>query len=330
MEGQMYPDVYCIPYYFADRFDFIRNGERPPPNRYDLLISELPGYPDQLEYLESLVLDKSPPVAVIPGPPEILSRDMTPRKLSLIKSIFVGARYVWAYSESVRNHYDALIGMRKAEVIPWPFHLEKTLKLGRLGGAAPKDHLKVLFQVPLRFSGVTRNHPFMLRRVLAAVLDALPPSARSRLALHTFIYAEEDRREYRASDFGAGLPLHLESKKSYASFIRFIGGCDAVVNLTVGNILGRITFLSGALGKPGIFSDNADINRDIYPHSCVPLEDEERVRDLLGKLLSGLLEGRVDGRFLPSLKELESIGNYPANAEKMRRLFMKDDLCAAS
>ena len=65
----------------------------------------------------------------------------------------------------------------------------------------------------------------------------------------------------------------LEGKRGYRSFLRFLGECDGVINLTAGNILGRITFLTAALGRPGIFSDNSQLNAQLYPGSTVAMFD---------------------------------------------------------
>jgi hypothetical protein len=328
LEGYIYPDVYSLPHFFTSKYDFLRLGEKIPPGRYEILFAELQGSDIQLEYLEQLVSSRNPPVAVIPGPPEILLRDLTHKKKIIAKRILSEARHIWAYSDSVRSFYDDFAGMKRAAVIPWPFDYKATVKLGRVNASATKDTRKILFQVPLRFSGVTGNHPVALKEVLKDVLGGLPGDMRKMLIFHTFVYSREDREIYRSSNFADGLPMKLERRGGYIPFVRFVGGCDAVVNLTAGSILGRVTFLGAALGKPGIFSSNAEINRFLYPNSVVELLDTGRFRDLLSRLISGLLDNRVDDCFHPCAEAAEETGDFSANAAKMRRLLSGDRPCA--
>jgi len=330
LEGQIYPDVYSLPKFIASKCDFLRVGEKIPAGRYDLLLAELQGSDSQLDFLERLVVYGTTPVAVIPGPPEILLRDMTPRKTLMTRRILGEARHIWAYSDSVRSFYDDFAGMKRAEVIPWPFDYKATVKLGRKRPTTQKDTLHILFQVPLRFSGVTGNHPVALKEVLKDVLEGLPGEMRKRFVFHTFVYTREDREIYRSSNFADGLLMILERRRGYIPFVRFVGGCEAVVNLTVGSILGRVTFLGAALGKPGIFSTNAEINQSLYPNSGVALLDTGRFRDLLGRLISGLLDNRIDDCFRPCTEAAEETGDFSANAAKMRRLLSGDSVCAGS
>ena len=96
----------------ADKFDFLVEDERVAAGQYDLILAELQASEPQLRYLESLVDAGSPPVAVIPGPPAILSRDLTDAKLRRVQRILREARYVWAYSPELEKFCDGLIGAR--------------------------------------------------------------------------------------------------------------------------------------------------------------------------------------------------------------------------
>ncbi len=330
LEGLVYPDVFSLPYFFVKTFDFIREGERIPKGRYDLLLAELQGSDSQLKYLESVVSAGDPTVAVIPGPPEILSRNLTNNKLIMVKNILVGARYIWAYSDAVRGFCDGLIGRRKSVVIPWPFDRVTTRRIARLDRKDRRIGHRILIQVPLRFSGIAQNHPFVLKGVLMEAWNDLPDAIKGKVTFHTFVYAKEDKEKYWSSGFPEGLPMHLEEKMGYVSFVRFVAGCAGVVNLTMGNILGRVTFLSAALDKPGIFSDNTGINRNLYPDSVVSPFDTERLRDLLGRLFAGLADGSPDGQLLPSGKSVVEIGNFPANSESMNKLLAADRVCVES
>ena len=129
LEGVLYPDVFCLALMLSDKFDFLLEDEKVPAGKYDLILAELPGSDSQLLYLESLVDAGDPPVAVIPGPPAILSRGLTDAKLRLVKRILGGARFVWAYSPELKTFCDGLIGRERAEVIPWPYDLDATRKL---------------------------------------------------------------------------------------------------------------------------------------------------------------------------------------------------------
>ena len=73
--------------------------------------------------------------------------------------------------------------------------------------------------------------------------------------------------------------------------MRFLGECDGVINLTAGSILGRITFLAAALGRPGIFSDNSQLNARLYPGSGVAMFDTVRLRELVGGHVAGAGRG---------------------------------------
>ncbi len=120
LAGVIYPDVYCLALMLADKFDFLLEGEKVAPGSYDLILAELQASDSQLSYLESLVEAAAPPVAVIPGPPAILSRDLTDAKLRRVKHILSAARHVWAYAPELKTFCDGLIGRERATIIPWP------------------------------------------------------------------------------------------------------------------------------------------------------------------------------------------------------------------
>ena len=276
LEGLVYPDVYCLALMLSDKFDFLLEDEEVPPGRYDVIFAELQSSETQLRYLESLVEAHDPPVIVIPGPPAILSRDLTDSKLHSVKRILSGARGVWAYSPELKTFCDGLIGRERATIIPWPCDVAATQKLGRVSGRESGER-KILVQAPMSFHDIVQNHPFVLKSVLLDVWQELPVALREKLTFHTFVYNSTDLQRYHSSGFASGLPFVLEGKRGYRSFVRFIGECDGVINLTAGSILGRITFLSAALGRPGIFSDNSPLNTRLYPGSSVAMFDTVRL-----------------------------------------------------
>ena len=347
LEGIVYPDVYCLAFMLADKFDFLLEDEKVPAGKYDLILAELGGSENQLRYLESLVMAADPAVAVIPGPPAILSRDLTDEKLRRVKRILGAARHVWAYAEELKNFCDGLIGREKAVVIPWPYDLAATRTLALGAGADTsngaestadaksaeasqfaREHEarrhKILVQIPMCFHDIVFNHPFVLKGVLLDVWQELPSELRERITFHTFIYNATDRELYQSTGFDKDLPFVLEGKRGYRSFVRLIGECDGVINLTVGNILGRITFLAAALGKPGIFSNNIALNSRLYPNSCVSTFDAVRLRDLLSALLMGLVDSAAPGgtnrRLLPCAQAAAEIGDFAANQRRLREI----------
>jgi hypothetical protein len=319
LEGVIYPDVYCLALMLADKFDLLLEDEKVPARKYDLILAELGASESQLRYLESLVVAGDPPVAVIPGPPAILSRELTDAKLRMVKRILGGARHVWAYSPELKTFCDGMIGQERAVVIPWPYDLAATQKLGS-AARRDSDRYKILVQAPMSFHDIVQNHPFVLKSVLLDVWQELPVTLREKITFHTFIYNSTDAEKYESSEFAKGLPFVLEGKRGYRPFVRFVAGCEGVINLTAGSILGRITFLSAALDRPGIFSDNSQLNKQLYPRSTVAMFDTVRLRELVRAMLLGLANGTTDERLLPSSSTAAGIGDFQANQARLRKI----------
>lgn len=323
LEGVIYPDVYCLALMLSDKFDFLLEDEKIPSSKYDLVLAELQSSETQLRYLEALVDAGDPPVAVIPGPPAILSRDLTDQKLRRVKRILSAARYVWAYAPELKTFCDGLIGRERATVIPWPYDLAATQKLRQSTERKPGAR-KILLQVPLSFHDIVQNHPFLLKSILLDLWPELPAALRDHLTLHTFVYNSTDVERYKSSGFADGLPMVLEGKRGYRSFVRFMAECDGVINLTAGSILGRVTFLAAALGRPGIFSDNSQLNQRLYPGSTVAMFDTVRLRELLRAMLLGLATGTADQRLLPSAVAAADIGDFAANQARLCQILAHD------
>jgi hypothetical protein len=330
LEGVIYPDVYCLALMVAEKFDFLLEDERVPAGKYDLILAELGASESQLRYVESLAGAGDPPLAIIPGPPAILSRELTDDKLRMVRNILRGARHVWAYSPELKTFCDGIIGRDRAVVIPWPYDLAATQKLAsdrhhrRQASAWPHEsgRHKILVQAPMSFHDVVQNHPFVLKSLLLDIWQELPETLRDTISFHTFIYDSVDLEIYKSSEFAKGLPFFLEGKRGYRAFVRLLAECDGVINLTAGSILGRITFLAAALGRPGIFSDNSQINSRLYPGSGVAMFDTVRLRDLVRSMLLGLADGRVDARLLPSGSAAAEMGNFSANQRQLREIMM--------
>jgi hypothetical protein len=215
-----------------------------------------------------------------------------------------------------------MIGRERAVVIPWPYDLAATQKLAGRAKREAGRH-RILVQAPMSFQDLVHNHPFVLKSILLDVWQELPSALREKISFHTFIYNASDVEKYHASEFAKGLPFVLEGKLGYRAFVRFLAGCDGVINLTAGSILGRITFLSAALGRPGIFSDNGGLNVRLYPGSTVAMFDTVRLRELVGAMLRGLGDGRSDGRLMPSGVEAE-IGDFAESRARLRGIVEAD------
>ena len=194
LEGLVYPDVYCLALMLSDKFDFLLEDEKVPPGRYDVIFAELQSSETQLRYLESLVEAHDPPVTVIPGPPAILSRDLTDTKLHRVQAHPGGARDVWAYSPGAQN------------VLRWPDrprardHHSLAIRFGghaevgtNFARAIPRGS-KILVQAPMSFHDIVQNHPFVLKGVLLDVWQELPDALREELTFHTFVYNSTDLR----------------------------------------------------------------------------------------------------------------------------------------
>ena len=320
LEGVVYPDVFALPDFIGARCEFLCDGDPIVDSKYDLLMSELNGSDRQLEYLNSVVAGQRVPVAVIPGPPEIIARGLTQHRLNLVCQILSGAEYVWAYSETIRDFCDGLVDGCKAQVIPWPFDTATAVRIGATARPKTSGKIQILLNAPLRFHANTHNYPFLLKSALLRVWNDLPMDVRQRVTFHSFIYHPDDEASFHNTGFSEGLPIVLERNKSYSRFIRFIAECDAVVNVLYGNVLGRITFLAGALDRPGVFGDTSEINRKLYPTATVPLLSPGRLEKALRDLFSSLIQNTPDCRFLPCHAAVREVGDFPMNASRFRSI----------
>ena len=319
--GGLTPDVYALPRFLGEQTAFIRCGQAIDREAFDLIFSELNAGDEQLAYLDLLVAAQPPSIAVIPGPPEILMRRLTHDRLRAVRRILRDARHVLAYAPELAQFYDGLIGETRARVVPWPFDYTAVRELvGTPARNEPSGPIHVVLNVPLRFTGVTQNHPFLMKAALLDALASLAPADRERLRFHTFVYDDDDREVFQQSRFADDLPIVLEARRPYGPFVRFLDTCDAIVNVTASSVLGRITFLAAALGKPGLFSANAHLNTELYPSATVPLLRPAALREALTALLRGLVAGDVPAVFMPDDAAARRIGDFAANAVTFRRL----------
>ena len=320
LERNVYPDVYSLPLFLTDRFDLVPMGSRLDGAHYDLLFSELNGTQEQIAYIHDLVRSRVAPLAVVPGPPEILSLTLTNEKVRLIREILRECRHVLAYSEDIAAFFDGLAGERRSLVIPWPFDYDRTRALGKSPVKAGNASVRVLVNVPLRFSGPASTSPLVMKAVLQEVLEKLAGADRDRVSFHTFAYSEEDGEEYLSRGVAEAFPIRLERKRGYSAFLRFVSGCSAVMNYTPNGILGRLAFAAAALDVPGLFSDNVPLHRALYPRSSLPPFDMRGLRDAATSLISGALRGEVPARFLPDVPTAQHTGGFAGNASRFKAL----------
>ena len=322
LTGGLTPDVYALTDFLGASRTFIRTGQPIDRGAFDLILSELNGSDHQLAFLESLVAGQPPPLAILPGPPEILTRRLTTDRLRAVRNILRGAHRVLVYAPELARFYDGLIEQPRARVVPWPFDYQAVCRLAGPPASAANT-IQVVLNVPLRFTGIAQNHPFVLKAALLDAMATLPAADRDRLRFHSFVYEDTDREAFEATRFADGLAITLEARRPYGAFVRFLASCDAVVNLTASSVLGRVTFLSAALGKPGIFSANAHLNTELYPSATVPLLQPGALRDALSGLLGGLVARNVPASFMPDEMAARRIGDFDANAAIFRRLMFE-------
>jgi hypothetical protein len=320
LSGGLTPDVYALPRFLGESRTFIRTGQVLDRGAFDLIFAELNASAWQLAYLESLVAAQPPLLAVLPGPPEILMRrSTTDERLRAVRHILGGAHRVLVYAPDLARFYDELIGQPRARVVPWPFDYDAVRTLGGTPARRRDGTIHVVLNVPLRFTGIAKNHPLVIKAALLEAIAPLPAADRERLRFHTFVYEDRDRKAFGDTRFADGLSIVLERRRPYGAFVRFLASCDAVVNITASSVLGRVTFLSAALGKPGLFSANAHLNTELYPSATVPLLEPGAVRDALSELVRGLVAGAAPPAFMPDDAAARRIGDFTANAVIFRR-----------
>jgi hypothetical protein len=320
--GLLYPDVFCLPYLIADNIDFVRDDERLTAGRHSLIFSELNGSEQQLADLLEVERRSSVPVIVLPGPPEILTSvlgaDERGRKRALAGEIARQASAVWAYTREIRDYSADELGAKRIDLVPWPFDTAATQAMCRNGRAGTGPTRRIAFNIPIRFVGPARNDAAF--RVLESVWSRLPQDVRERITFHSFAYTRLDAEKIREAAAEAAIPLTIEHRRGYRGFVRFIGGCDAVVNMTAGSILGRVTFIAGATGRAGLWSDNASLNRDLYPRATVSLADSSIAAERLDRLIRGVVDQDIDDEFRPSSAAVARVGNLAVSAARLREL----------
>lgn len=316
----VYPDVYCIPFWLGGGCHFLANGANIDLDKYEFIFAELNAGVNQLRYLAQLVDAAPHKMIIITTPREIFGANATRVAQGLATWILRKAGQVWAYSEAAANFADECAQAPVAQVIPWPFDYGVTRRRGLPKRNRRTETIRILVGVPLRFVGIAANGPHFLEQCLAEALAALPPSARNRFRFYGMVYTKEDEAAWRQNGFGRRIGAVLEPRKNYVQFLRFLGKCDAVLTLPRFGVLGRITFIAAALGKPGIFTENVELSRRLYPHSLVESSTDEQLREKVRDLLYGLLNLGPLAPFLPDVPAAQEVGDFTGNAAKVREL----------
>jgi hypothetical protein len=314
-----YPDVYCLPPWIGGRCDFIATGKRIDIDRYDFIFAELNAGVGQLQYLVDLVEARPDKIVIILTPQEIFESYAEAAARGLAIRLLMKAGQVWAYSPELANFANRYAQHEVARVIPWPFDYARTRHLGH-SRSNPQGEIRILMGVPLRFVGIAENAPSFLEDCLAEALAAMPPSERVRYKFYGMVYTKEDQVAWQRESFGRKIGAVLQPRKSYVKFLRFVGNCQAVITLPRFGVLGRITFIAAALGKPGIFTDNIALSRRLYPDSLVSSPMDKKLQDLTSDLLHGLADLGPLEHFLPDIAATKEVGNFAGNAARVRAM----------
>jgi len=318
--GVIYPDSQCFPFWLGARCAFLRNGASVGNGRYDFIFSELNTCDVHLQYLIDITATCRERLVILPGPPEIFHSSTNSTFTEMARHLLRTTGHVLAYSPGVKSFADTLAGREVATVTRWPFDYAATLRIANTTSRRADRRKHVLIGIPLRFQGVANNQPEHLAQALRAAVEEISAAERAQLVFHAFVYTPQDRRLWAETDFGRQLNIRLARARSYPAFIRFVAGCDAVINLSAVQVLGRNTFISAALRKPGIFSANVALNRTLYPGALLSGPGDEALFEKARSLIRGLLEDKVDGCFFPDDESARAIGDYHGNAETVRRL----------
>jgi len=319
-----YPDVYCIPVWLGAKCFFIPEGTRIAKTRFNFLFSELHAGVEQLKYLADLVYQHREKVIVIPGPPEVFQSYAGQEARRIASYVLRNAGHVWAYSDGVAKFANEIAHAQVSRVIPWPFDYLRTIHLARRRSFGSDQNIHVLIGVPLRFQGIAENSPHFLEDCIDRTLDQMSESVRRRFRFHAFLYTEEDKKLWQRSKFGSRIGVTLQSKMSYANFLRFVGSCQAVIQVSKFSILGRLTFIAAALGKPGVFSANSELNRRLYPDALVDNPMDQLLKEKTNELLHGLAENTSLLPFLPDVEATKAAGAFKRNASLLNDVLLKN------
>jgi hypothetical protein len=316
----LYPDAYFLPLWLGTKqLDFLALGQRIDVRHYDYIFTELNAEMEQLNYPLALMELDPRKIVVIPGPPELFPLNASPEAFAYARRLLSGAGQVWAYAPEVATFANEVAQDEVARVIPWSFDYTGTRHLG-LPKRSSSEKIRIVLGVPLRFEGIAANNPQFLEECVAGALAELSIADRKRFQFFGMVYTRQDEQAWRGSGFGKKIGVALEPKKLYHRFVRFVGSCDAVINLPRFGVLGRIAFLCAALGKPGIFTDNVALHRRLYPHNLVTSCSDERLGELMKELLFGFLREESLTSFQPDEQAARLVGDFERNASIVKQM----------
>ncbi len=321
-QGLVYPDAYFIPVWLgARKVDFLKLGQKIDVRRYSYIFTELHAGVGQLKYPVDLMETDPQKMVVISGPPEVFTAYANSEARGLARRLLREAGHVWAYSPETAVFLNQLAEDKVAQVIPWSFDYTVTRALGKMEAGKP-GKIRVVLGVPLRFQGIAANEPSYLEACVAEALALMSPAERQRFEFMGMVYTRNDQQAWENSAFGQQIGAVLVKKMLYPRFLRFLGSCDAVLNLPLFSVLGRIAFLAAALGKPGIFTNNIELHRRLYPGSLVESCTDKNLRGLVQQLLLGLTGLGSLERFQPDRAAALKIGDFAANASQLREILL--------
>ena len=308
--GFIYPDVFCIPYFINNSNKIFGIGDHFYTDKFNYIFTELYAYESQLEYLNNIAKKYPHKLIVILGPPHVLNNKTSPRGYKLIKSILQNAKLVLSYSYLIKKHYLELAPESNIELFNWPFDINTIKKIVKVKNHIGNCNIDILINTPLRFNdsyGLSANE---LKKMLNDVMCSLGEEIASKILFHSFVYTNEDRNIFYETKFASGLPLKLHNKLNFKKFVLFVNNCDVVINFVNHFLLGRITLISAALNKPGLFG-SSEMNDKLYPQSTVSLDDLENLKNVLIDLIESVYnyDSKLK-KFMPNNKEIEQYGNF--------------------
>ena len=319
LSGGLTPDVYALPRFLGNSRTFIRTGKSIDRGAFDLIFSELNAGDAQLAFLESLVAAQPPPVAILPGPPEILTRRLSDERLRAVRQSCAArprARLCAGTRTLLRRVDRRAARAGRALAV----RLRGSPRPGQraCGPAGPHGCDPCLLNVPLRFTGVAQNHPFVLKAALLDAIAPLPAADRERLRFHRFVYEDVTAKPStrRASPTGCRSPSSHGGPMAHSFVPRLLRRRRQHHRL---ERVGPGHLSRGRARQAGAVSANAHLNTELYPSATVPQLKPETLRDGLSGLIRGVLAGRRRRRSCQT-NAARRVGDFAANAATFRRL----------
>lgn len=319
-KGLIYPDVFCIPYFVSDSYKIIGIGDRFSGNDYDLIFSELYAHEIQLQYLNDIIKKYPGRMILIPGPPYVLKDKTSANGFRIMKEILLGSKIVLAYSDYIKEYYLNIAPGSNIQIFNWPFDQYTIDAIVKNREPVNKDNFNIIINTPLRFNDEDSPDPLLLKEILIEVLASLDTRLTDKIKFHTFAYSSQDKSRFISEKYDRNFPVTLQKKKTFPGFVKFLFDSDAVINFTKKGILGRITLLSASLNKPGIFSDNSDINNSLYPFSTFGIADYSGIKKNISELLDGIIQKSIPLKYYPDNNYIKEYGDFRLSSGYFNKL----------